>query len=157
MKVSEVMSSKIESVSPKTPLPKLWELIFKKRVHAVPVVGPKMTLLGIVAEEDLLKTLYPDYEDFVEDFVNARDFEEMEENLGNLVGVTAEKLMSKKVIFTRKDTPILRALSRMIVRGVHQLPVLSEGGAVVGIISKGDIFDSLFAKHLRGKAKTGRK
>lgn len=153
MKVADVMSKKAETVSPKTALRKLWELIFKKHVHAVPVVDSKNKLLGIVAEEDLLKKLYPDYEDFIEDFVNARDFEQMEDNIHDLVGLTAEKLMSKAVIFTREETPILRALSRMIVRGVHQLPVLSQEGVVVGIISKSDIFDSLFAKHLRKTVK----
>lgn len=153
MKVHEIMSRKINVVSPKTTLPKLWELIFKKKIHAVPVVDNRQKLLGIIAEEDILKKLYPDYEDFVEDFVSAGDFEEMEERIHDLVDLCADELMSRKVIFTRTDTPILRALSRMIVRNVHQLPVLSEEGRVIGVISKGDIFDNLFTKHLRRSVK----
>lgn len=149
MKVAEVMSKKIEMVAPETRLPQLWQLIFKKRIHAIPVVDAKGKLLGIVAEEDLLKPLYPDYEDFVEDFVSASDFEQMEERIHDLAGLTAEKLMNRRIIFTRKDTPIMRALSRMIVRNVRLLPVLSETNIVLGVVSKGDIFDCLFKKHLK--------
>lgn len=157
MKVHEVMSQKTVTVSPKTKLAELWEIIFKKNVRGVPVVDAKNRLMGIVAEEDLLKRLYPNYEEYIEDFVSAADFEEMEERLSDLIGLTAEDLMSKKVIFTRKNTPILRALSRMILRSVHQLPVISENNEVIGVISKSDIFDILFAKRLRGKFKAKNK
>lgn len=149
MKVAEIMSKKFTVVGPKTSLPKLWELIIKKQVHAVPVLDVKKKVLGIIAEEDLLKPLYPDYQDFVEDFVSAGDFEDMEERIHDIAGLTAEKLMNKRLIFIRPQSPILHALSRMIVHDVHQLPVLSEEGIMVGIVTKSDIFDSLFFKHLR--------
>lgn len=148
MKVAEVMSVGVISVSPKTPIRDLWKAIFKKGIHGVPVVDREKRLVGIVAEEDLLKLLYPKYEDLIEDFVAASDFEEMEEKIDELTKLKAEHVMCKKIIFTRPDTPIMRALSRMIVRKVRQLPVVSEEDRLIGMVTKGDIFDVLFKKHL---------
>lgn len=149
MKVREIMSVDIIAVAPKTPFRDLWKAIIKNKIHALPVIDKKKRIIGIVTEEDLLKPLYPDYQHLIEDFVSSTNFEEMEEKVQDLVKLRAEHVMNKRVIFTRADTPILRALSRMIVRDVHQLPVLSELNAVIGVVSKGDIFDTLFRKHLR--------
>jgi len=147
MKVVEVMSVNVITVSPKASIRDLWTAIFKKGIHGIPVVDSKKKLLGIVAEEDLLKPLYPTYENLIEDFVSASDFEEMEGKIDELTKLKAEHVMSKKVIFTRPDTPIMRALSRMIARKVRQLPVISQDNVLIGMITKGDIFDVLFKKH----------
>lgn len=150
MKVREIMSTKVSFVSPNTPLRELWKAIFKKHIHALPVVDKNKKVIGIVVEEDLLKPLYPDYQHLVEDFMGASEFEQMEEQIHTLEKLKAEDVMNTSVIFTRPDSPLLRALSRMIVRKVHQLPVLSEEDILIGVISKGDIFDSLFKRHVRG-------
>ena len=66
-----------------------------------------------------------------------------------IVDLHAKNIMCRKVIFTRPDTPIMRALSRMYVRNVRQLPVLdTKQDVIVGMVSKGDVFDALFHKHL---------
>jgi CBS domain-containing protein len=45
----------------------------------------------------------------------------------------------------------MRALSRMIVRNLAQLPVLDEKDRVVGVVTKGDIFYALFKQHFAKK------
>lgn len=137
------------AVPPETPLRELWKIIFKKKVNALPVVDKHKRIVGIVSEQDLLKPLYPNYREVIEDFVSASDFEEMEEKVHELTKLKAKHVMNKAVIFTRTETPILRALARMLTRRVGQLPVLSEENILIGIITKGDIFDALFKKHLR--------
>lgn len=151
MKVHEVMSTKVESVTVTTPLRDLWKAIFKNHIHSLPVVDTNKKVIGMIVEEDLLKPLYPDFAHMIDDFIGAAEFEEMEEQIHTLVKLKAEHVMNKKVIFTRGDTPVMRALSRMIVQKVHQLPVLSDDGILLGMVSKGDIFDNLFKKHLRIK------
>lgn len=149
MKVRDVMSKHVQSVGPTTPLRDLWKAIFKKHIHALPVVDREKKMIGIVVEEDLLTPLYPGYEGVIEDFVGASDFEQMEEKIHDLVKLKASDVMNKRIIFTRDDSPVLRALSRMLVHKVHQLPVVTEENVLIGIVTKGDIFDSLFKKHLR--------
>lgn len=151
MKVHEVMSTSLKTATKKTPFRELWKAIFQLHIHGIPVLDAKAKVIGIIAEEDLVKPLYPNHVEFVEDFVTISNFEEMEEKVHDLVGLSAGDVMNPQVIFTRPDTPILRALSRMIVRNVRQLPVITDEGKLVGLISKGDVFDSLFRQHLRSR------
>lgn len=147
MKVADVMSRDIVTVTLDTPYRDLWKTIFKKHVNAMPVVDKQKKLLGIITREDLLEPIYPQYQEVMENLTAARDFEGMEERLHDLVALRVRDVMSKRVIFTRDTTPIMRALSRMIVRRVNQLPVLTEADRLVGMVTKGDIFYSLFSRH----------
>lgn len=138
------------TVDTETTLRELWKTIFKSHVNAVPVVDKKQKLLGIITKDDILKLLYPDYEDLIEDFFSITDFEEMEKRIEALGKKKAQHIMCKRVVYAREDLPIMRALSRMIVRNFDQLPVLSESDKVVGMVTKGDIFYALFRSQLKG-------
>ncbi len=151
MKVVDVMSRRTTTVDADRPLRELWRIIFHKHVNAIPVIDKKGKLLGIITKDDILHLFYPDYEDLVEDFFAVSDFEEMENRIDELGSKRARDIMKKRVIFTREDCPIMRALSRMIVRNVNQLPVLSDDDVVVGMLTKGDIFYALFRSRLSGK------
>ncbi|MBI4066348.1 CBS domain-containing protein [Candidatus Gottesmanbacteria bacterium] len=146
------MSKKVTLVKPDTSLRELWKSIFIHRVNAVPVVDSKRKLVGIISKEDVLKLLYPNYEDMLEDLFTARDFEAMEDRIHELNVKKAKDIMCKRVVYTREDTPVMRALSRMIARRLNQLPVLSrKDDRVVGMVTKGDIFRALFKRHLTEK------
>lgn len=149
MRVEELMNKKVVTVSPRTSFATIWEIIFKKGIHGLPVVDKDNTLIGIIAEEDLLAKLYPSYQEYVDDFQSAADFEEMEGNIGELKRLRARDVMNKTIFLTYPKKPILQALSKMIVRQVRQLPVIDEKRKLIGIITKGDIFDYLFKTYLR--------
>lgn len=150
MIVQYVMSKKVTVVKPDTTLRELWKTIFTRRVNAVPVVDAKRKLVGIISKEDMLKLLYPDYEGMLDDLFTSFDFEAMEERVHELNAKKARDIMCKRVLFTREDTQVMRALSRMVARRINQLPVLSrKNDTVVGIVTKGDIFRALFTRHLR--------
>lgn len=158
MNISEVMGTNITVVLPDTPYKELWRAIFRRRVNAIPVVSKQKKLIGIITKEDLLKTLYADYEELIDDFSSVADFEKMEEKVRELSGFTAKDVMSRRVVFTRENTPIMRALSRMIVRRLNQLPVLSKtNDQVVGMVTKGDIFYALVRHQLKNKKVAGKK
>lgn len=149
MKVQDIMTTTVVTVTPKSSLKNLWKILFQNRVNALPIVDQKKKLLGIITKEDLLVKLYPDYNELFADFSSAADFEAMEEKLETLEKFSVEELMNMRAIFTREETPAMRALSRMIARRVNQLPVLNEDDKVVGMITKGDVFYALFRKHLK--------
>lgn len=144
MKVQDIMSKKIVTVRSDTTFRELWKTIFKHHINAVPVTDKHKNLLGIITKDDMLRRLYPRYEDLIDDFFSVSDFVEMEKRIDELGSTKAKDIICKKVIYTREDTPIMRALSRMILRSVNQLPVLSSKDTVVGMITKGDIFKALF-------------
>lgn len=154
LKVYDVMTRHPIKAFPETTFGNLWQLIFKKHINAVPVIDRKKKLVGMVTREDLLKPIYPDYHEMAIDEIAASiDFEDLEKKVADLVDVKAKDIMGVRVIFVRHDTPILRALSRMITHDIHQLPVVSQEGLLVGMVTKGDIFYALFQKNLVKHAK----
>jgi len=153
MKVKDIMSKRVVWTTPEVQLRELWRKVFTAHVNAVPVVDKKQRLLGIVSREDFLKELYPDYQEYFEDITSIHDFEEMENKVRQLGDKKASAIMSKRVVYTREDTPIMRALSRMIVRRLNQLPVLDEDDVVTGMVTKGDIFYALIKKSVKSPQK----
>lgn len=154
MKVSDVMSNRVVTVSPKETYKTIWSTFLTHKINAVPVVDSQKKLLGIIVKEDLLKHLYPNYLDLVNDFSEASDFEEMEGKIQDMADVRAEDIMNKHVVFTRAETQAMRALSRMIAQRVNQLPVLTGHDEVVGMVTKGDIFKGLFKSKVKGMKST---
>ncbi len=144
LRVSQIMSSRVITTSPDTKVPQIWKLIFSKKIHGLPVVDKNKKLLGIISEEDILSRLYPDISEVVENFSTGFMPEDLDEKLAAIKHLTARDIMNRRVIYARPETLIMRALSRMIVRQVRQLPVLDDDDRVIGMISKGDIFDNLF-------------
>lgn len=151
MKVRDVMTKDIVTASPQSTVRELWKQLFSRHVNAIPVVDAKRKLLGIITKEDLLKALYPDYEEYMADITGLEDFEAMENKVRELGSKKATSVMCKRVVYTREGTELMRALSRMIVRRLNQLPVLSAQDAVVGVVTKGDVFYALFKKNLDTK------
>lgn len=147
MLIKDVMSSNIHSVIATSPYKDIWLTIFKSHTNSLPVVDKKGRLVGLVTRDDLLRPLYPKYQELFETIESPADFEAMEDRMKELAGLTAKDVMQQKVIFTRDMTLVMRALSRMILRRVNQLPVLNEKDVVIGMVTKGDIFLSLFQKN----------
>ncbi|TSC54279.1 MAG: hypothetical protein LiPW16_74 [Microgenomates group bacterium LiPW_16] len=149
MKVRDVMSKKVVTVSPETTFREIGNIIFGKRFSrkfsSVPVVDKKGKLLGIVAEKDLLIRLYPSQREVIEDFFGTTDFYEMEEKIHEVEKLTAQELMTKNPIVTTSETPLLKAGSLMLVKRVRRLPVVDKEGRLVGIVSQGDIFRAIFS------------
>lgn len=157
MLVHDVMSKNVLTAKETSTVRDLWKLLFAKHVNAIPVVDVKKKIVGIVTKEDLLKALYPDYQEYFVDVTGIADFELMEEKVRDMGDTKVSKVMCKRVIYTRDQTPVMRALSRMIVRSLNQLPVLSENDEVIGMVTKGDIFYALFKNQYKGDLPDRRK
>ncbi len=145
------MSGHVLTVNTESTIRELWKKLFSKHVNAIPVVDKKNNLTGIVTKEDLLKILYPDYQEYFADIGAVEDFEDMEGKVHSLGNTKTKDIMCKRVVYTRAETPIMRALSRMIVRRINQLPVLDDHNKVIGMITKGDIFYALIKREVAVK------
>jgi CBS-domain-containing membrane protein len=151
MKIQDIMTTHVTTAKSDSTVRELWKLLFSKHVNAMPVVDKKNHLLGIITKEDLLKELYPNYQEYFADIGTIDDFEAMEGKVKELGNIKAADIMCTHVVYTRADTPIMRALSRMIVRRINQLPVISEKDEVIGMVTKGDVFYALVNREINSK------
>ena len=141
------MKRKVITVSPETPLEEIWSLIFKKGIHALPVVDKKNKLLGIISEEDLLSKIYPEYGEIMSN-MNNFDLSSLEVEVKKLRKFTAKNVMNQTVFTCEPEVSIFLALSRMLMLQVRQLPVVDKKRTVIGMITKGDLFDYIFKRYL---------
>lgn len=153
MNVSDVMSRKVVAIPPTATFREVWRSLFKNKVNSLPVVDKKRHLLGIITREELLERLYPDFQDLFASSDEFPDFEEIERKVSEPSDLKAQGIMCRHVVFTHEDTAVMRALSRMIVRRINQLPVVTRDEVLVGMITKGDIFYSLFKKDQSARRK----
>ncbi len=142
MKVANIMQKCMTTVTEDTPLKEVVRYIFTLGISAVPVVRGKR-LVGIVAQTDILKKLYPSIAELTEDYVHLRNFELMEKNLKNILDVPVGKFMNAKVTSIRSDALIMNAQSRMLINDFSHLPVVDKQKKLIGIVSQGDIFRRL--------------
>ncbi|HSM36612.1 MAG TPA: CBS domain-containing protein [Longimicrobiales bacterium] len=129
LKAGDVMSREYASVSADAHLRVAAERMLDGRSRAIPVVGDKGEVLGMVSSRDVLGALLPDL---------GRD-EEGEATRG------VREIMSRSVLCVPEDLPVTDVANMMINKHVEQVPVVREG-RLVGVLTRTDIIRTLFAR-----------
>ena len=110
MKVKEIMTTRVVTVTADTPVPVIAGLLRDNRISGVPVVDAGGVVVGLVSEYDLL----------------ARN------------GETASEVMTSSVIGVSEDTDVDDVRHLLIERRIRRVLVTS-GQRLAGIVSRGDV------------------
>lgn len=125
----DVMSRDYPSVPADAPLRAAVERMLDGRVRAIPVVGDKREVLGMVSNRDVLGALLPGLG--------------REEEPDRAPGV--RDIMSRSVLCVPEDLAVADVANMMINKQVEQVPVVREG-RLVGVLTRTDIIRNLFAR-----------
>lgn len=132
--VSAVMTSPVVTVTPDTTFKDAVRVLRRKRVSGLPVVDRDGQLVGIVTEADLLnKVERRDPESYILESRRHRA------DRAHAAAMDVASAMTREVVSVRPDFPIALAAREMHTRGIKRLPVVDDGGKVVGIVSRGDL------------------
>lgn len=132
--VSAVMTSPVVTVTPDTTFKDAVRVLRRKRVSGLPVVDRYGQLVGIVTEADLLnKVERRDPEAYLLESRRHRT------DRAHAAAMDVASAMTREVVSVRPDFPIALAAREMHTRGIKRLPVVDDGGKVVGIVSRGDL------------------
>jgi CBS domain-containing protein len=118
-----------------TPLLEVIELMVRRRLRWVPVVGQRYEVLGVITVGEALKHALP---------WGRAEAEATEAPLG--AGLTARDVMSRSVLCLSEDQPLAEAASVMVNRDVDELPVV-RAGELVGVLSREAILRVLSTSH----------
>lgn len=118
-----------------TPLDEVVDLMVRRGLRAVPVVGEKYEVLGIITSGDALQHLLPRRMSGE----GERPAPTRDEPL------TAREVMTRSVMCVSEDQGLLEAANMMMSRGVEQLPVVREG-ELIGFVTRDAILGKLFGK-----------
>jgi CBS domain-containing protein len=134
--VKDLMTTQVVTVGPATPFKEIVARLAEHRVSAAPVVDDAGRVLGVTSEADLLlKEEFPDPDqDIPLVWTKRRHLER-----AKAAGSTARDLMTVALVSISPDATVAEAARRMHRAQIKRLPVIGEGGRLVGIISRGDL------------------
>ncbi len=134
MRVRDVMTTKVISVTPERPLREVAEILTTHKVSGLPVVGRDGWVVGVVSEADFL--------------AHGVGPTRWESALARLFGRspgstkssarTAGEAMTAPAITISPQAPVSEAAATMVGRSVNRLPVV-EDGRLVGIVTRADL------------------
>jgi len=121
IKVGDIMTRNIVTVSPETDLTTCAKMMVKKRVGNV-LIREKGSekLLGIITEKDIVWAV-------------------VKKSKEHLKEVKAKDLMKRRVVTIKPSADITEAINRLKKKKVRRLPVV-ENGKLIGILTDKDIF-----------------
>ena len=121
-------------VPPDAPVRDVVGIMIDQRVKALPVVGEKGEVLGIITERDVMGALLPQI---------PRGGEEADVPTRIPLDLTARDIMTRSVLCIAQDMALDEAANLMFNKEVDQFPVVGEG-KLVGFLSRGEIIRRLF-------------
>jgi CBS domain-containing protein len=125
--VEDAIEEISHKIGPDTPLQDVIELIVHGRVGAVPVVGERSEVLGIITSGDALDQIL-------------RGGPKDEAAKGS--GLTARDVMTRTVLCVSDGQPLIEAAHMMVHKKVEQLPVVREG-VLIGMITRRKVLRAL--------------
>lgn len=132
MRIDEVMSRDVVTVSPDTPLKEVAALLADRAISGVPVVENDR-VVGVVSESDLVRKEYAPAED------RPRLLARLAGRRKNLVdAVTAGDAMTVPATTVEPWTSVCWAACLMVEHDVNRLPVV-EHGRLLGIVARADL------------------
>src|SRR3990172_9184908 len=140
MNVTSYMKRNVVSVHVKTTIREVVDILVKKHIGLVPVVDDDEKPIGVIGMRDMLTLELPDFVSFVTDVDFVHDFGAVENTHPSTrtLNKTVKSLM-KPAITVEEDCGLLRAYALMLQHNLHDMPVVSRNGKLVGIASRVDV------------------
>ena len=136
--VADIMSHRVWSVSPDQSAREAVDLMVRRRVGALPVVGEKAEVLGIVTDRELMSALLPQ-------IPRAGDEADSPRRAAALRDTRVRDIMSRSVLCIAEEMGLNEVATLMINKDVEQVPVVSAG-RLVGVLTRSDIIRKLFGR-----------
>jgi len=143
MIVKDIMNNAVKSVTPDTLIKDIAAMMCFNKISGVPVTDDQQKLIGVLSEKDILKAMFPDVEQFMQEGAKP-DFELIEADYKTLLDKKASDLMTQTVASVQEEMPLLKAASLMCVKKIRRIPVTNCENKLIGIISIGDVHKAIF-------------
>jgi CBS domain-containing protein len=143
--LAEIMSKDVVCVRPEVSIDEVRALMVDRGFGGIPVVDADGKPIGIISRADVLRSEHDQGDTAEAKRVTAKPKDLDEAGLGRgfhvyePAKVTAADVMSPLVLTLHESSNIGQASSLMAYEGVHRLPVVSDDGRVVGILSSLDV------------------
>lgn len=128
--VADALSATTYRVYPDTPLDEVVDLMLRRGLRALPVVGENYEVLGIITTGDALRHLLPKLSDLEGEEPTRASPEQ------------AREAMTRSVMCVAEDQTLVEAAGVMVNRNVDQIPVVRDG-EFVGFLTRDAVLRKL--------------
>jgi CBS domain-containing protein len=153
LKVKDIMTKDIITVTPDTEVVKAAKILLEKRINGLPVVDDSGKLVGILCQSDLIaqqKSIpIPSLFTLLDGYIPLTIIKRIDKEVEKIAAIMVEQAMTPKPVTVDPDTDIEDVARLMVDKNYHTLPVL-DGGKVVGIVGKEDILKTLLSEPQTG-------
>jgi CBS domain-containing protein len=146
MIINKYMKRNVVSIPVTATIREAAAVFVKRHIGLLPVVDKDNKLVGVVGLRDLLSLELPDFVNFVEDVDFVHDFGAVEITRppAKTLDKSIKNLM-KEAITVEEDCGLLRAYALMLQHNLHDIPVVSKDGELIGVASRVDIGTSILS------------
>jgi CBS domain-containing protein len=170
MKTAEIMTKQVYTIGPEQTLKDCAHILKEHHVNGLVVLNGE-TIVGVITKADIFKAILlnglvvldggmvagvistaeiskailPGYPDVIDGERRMASFERIEERAHQLDNLKVRAIMGTPPITITSDTPIVKAGSLMIIKGIKQLPVV-DNGRLSGIVTLTDIINYIMEK-----------
>ena len=132
--VKDVMSTHVIAVRQGAGYKEMAAMLRDQRVSAFPVIDSDNKVIGVVSETDLL--VKEALEGTVPRTLQSLTRQRVRSQVN---GLTAADLMTKPPVTIGPDKPVTDAARLMFNQRVKRLPVISDDGTLIGIVTRSDV------------------
>ncbi|MEF2553861.1 CBS domain-containing protein [Aurantimonas sp. A2-1-M11] len=142
MQAKDVMTDEVITARPGATVSEIAELLLKHRISAVPILDEADRVVGIVSEGDLVLRI-DDAADHGSWWLRLFAGPGSPAAYVKRHGRRAEDVMTRNVISVAPETPLGEIAHLLERRRIKRVPVIDQGGRLVGIISRSNLLQGL--------------
>ncbi len=139
--VGEIMLTSVPAVRPDAPLNAVVDLLVTTAQRRVVVTDAQRKVVGIIADADVLKRATGPERGGLLRALSERVPVALP--TVRIVKGSAADVMTRNPVLVSPNTSLLAALRLLLTHKVKRLPVVDEGGVLVGLVGRGGILDAL--------------
>jgi CBS domain-containing protein len=143
---AQIMTKKVLTVKPSTPMREIAALLAEHNISAVPVVDAKGAVVGMVSEGDLVRGHTVEHDErsawWLEMIAEGGKLSPEYESYVRSADKTAADLMTKPVITAEPGAITVELAKLMDKHKIKRVPIV-ENGRLVGIVSRANLIHSL--------------
>lgn len=146
MLIRDCMKQNVFSIPDTATIREAASIFAENHIGLLPVVNEDGHLIGVVGLREILKLELPDFFDLLPELDFVHDFGAVETTrpIAEQLDHPIITLMRPATTVTETDG-LLKALSLMLKHQLNDLPVISNNGRLVGIVSRVDLGTAILA------------
>ena len=149
LKVKDIMTRQIKTVSPDTEITQAAKLLLSERINGVPVVDKTGKLVGILCQSDLIaqqKSIpIPSLFTLLDGYIPLTRLNRLDKEVEKIAATKVDNAMTADPMTVTSDTDIEQIAALMVEKNYHTLPVVDDG-KLVGIVGKEDVLRTLLVE-----------